>query len=260
MTNFRNRLGGALVFADSGAFTAHSVGKPVSIEKYAKWLWKWHDVFNVSVNLDVIGSAQGSHKNLNILRGYGLNPLPVFHSGADIDDIKREVDNGATYIALGGLVVRQDHDRMIRWIDSVFNAIPESVNVHGFGFTKMDYMLKWNWKSVDSSTWVAGARFNRIILFDNGNFVSCNLSDPRKRHEHSRLIGEHYPDVELFTSGRFHYKHTFILGAVAMYRASEYWAAQSKRKGWKDPVVYLASTEAPLIHARRAIREYQRTT
>lgn len=258
MREFQGRLGHEPIFADSGAFSAHNVGVSVHVNNYARWLWKWHDVFDVTVNLDVIGSEKGSAKNLAILRGFGLNPTPVFHLGVPVESIMREVDNGANYIALGGLVVKTDRTRVLNWIDSVFTAVGQDVNVHGFGFTKIQHMTQFPWKSVDSSSWLAGARYNQMVLFDEPDFVRVDLSDPVSRHNGLRLIGEHGGDIARFASGKFHYKDTFALGAIAMYRASEYWAREAARRGWKEPVLYLASTDYHLLHARRAIRSYQR--
>lgn len=259
MREFKGRLGGAPVFGDSGAFSAHNVGMAVSVEGYAKWAWRWHDVFDVVANLDVIHNEKGSAKNLERLRGYGLSPMPVFHRGVGMDAIKAEVDRGTPYIALGGLVTRENISPTLDWIEQVFATVPESVDVHGFGFTKIQYLTRWPWKSVDSSSWLSGARYNQAMMFDAPNFVRCDLNDAAKRRSMLPLIEEHGGDVERFATGKFHYKDAFVLGAVAMYKASEYWSQQARRQGWKEPVMYLASTDYHLMYAYAAIRRYKRS-
>lgn len=260
MAAFKKRLGSNVsLFADSGAFSAKSVGKVITIEQYAKWLWRYHDTFDVAVNLDVIGDEAGSARNLATLRGYGLDPVPVFHAGAKISSIKAAADEGATYIALGGIAMSKDTPTKVRWIDDVFNAVdPNKVGFHGFGFTRLQYMLRWPWQSCDSSSWLQAARYNSLALFDEKELVRIDLKDASKRREIARLLAAHNGDVDRFLQGKWHYRETFLLGAVAAYRMSEYWAKEARKRSWREPTLYLASSPAPLVAAAKAIRDYRR--
>ena len=259
MATFKARLGAdANLFADSGAFSALSVGTVITCEDYARWLWRYHNEFDVYVNLDVIGSEKESAANLQTLESYGLKPLPVFHYGAKIDSIKKAVDEGHTYMALGGLASIKDAEGKLRWIDEAFNAVPKTVGFHGFGFTRFKYMLHWPWESVDSSSWLSGARYNNCTLFDNGDFITFNLGDKSKRIKYAQIIADHGGDAEKFVTGKWHYRETFQLGAVAAYRSSEFWCARAKAQGGKEPRLYLSSSPAPLIVAAKSIRDYKK--
>ena len=56
-----------MVFADSGAYSAHTQGASVSVFEYAEWLQKWKDVFTVYVNLDVIRDPAATAANQKLL-------------------------------------------------------------------------------------------------------------------------------------------------------------------------------------------------
>lgn len=57
------------VFADSGAFSAYSLNKPISIGAYADWLHRWEKYFCVYANLDDKHSWREGLKNLDYLKG-----------------------------------------------------------------------------------------------------------------------------------------------------------------------------------------------
>lgn len=258
MRQFKNRIYNEPLFADSGAFSAKSKGHVIAIENYARWLWKYQDSWNIYVNLDVIGDSNASAKNLETLHGYGLKPAPVVHYGDSPELLKKIIDGGATYVAFGGMAVRQHATESMKWIESMFRVTPESVDIHGFGFTRMEGMMEFPWRSVDSSSWLAGARYNAARLFSNGTLRTINLKSAKARQENAHLFEEHNVDVERFVTGKWHYKDMFTLGAVATYRMSEHWATKAKMNGWKEPRLYLAGAGDTLIHAARSIRAYQK--
>ena len=67
------------LFADSGAFSAWSLGGQIDVHEYADWLHKYKHLFAVYANLDVKGDIDASLRNQQILEEKGLHPLPVFH-------------------------------------------------------------------------------------------------------------------------------------------------------------------------------------
>lgn len=173
------------VFTDSGGFSAHSQGVDVDIDVYCSWLRRNQSHIDYYANLDVIGDWRGTLKNQLIMERRGFRPLPVIHYGSKPSEILRYARNGYDYICLGGLVpysfhltraltaIRENKQppkmgfKIIEWLDECHEiARSEGVRLHGFGVTNWRAVTRYPWKSVDSSSWVSGAKFGSLILFD----------------------------------------------------------------------------------------------
>lgn len=97
-----------LVVVDSGAFTAATQGKRIDINEYADFIKKYKSRILDFMNLDVIGDAEASRRNYNILKELtGMNPIPVWHPCTDnwkksdwkeLDRMTKESD----LVAIGG--------------------------------------------------------------------------------------------------------------------------------------------------------------
>lgn len=153
------------LFADSGAFSAHTQGVRITPEEYAEWIHRWRPYFTVYANLDVIGNAAASHGNLRALESMGLAPLPVAHTNTGTEYLRRYCDE-YPYIALGGMVGKTV-SALMPWCVQAFRiAKPTGTVFHGFGLTSMKPLMALPWYSVDSSSWGAGYRFGQVTLFD----------------------------------------------------------------------------------------------
>lgn len=102
---------------------------------------------------------------------HGLYPVPVIHGGADLRYLHRYLEEPKKYplIGLGGLAggVRP----FLKWVDDAFCDIcPKSneykpiVKVHGFAVTSWEYMTRWPWWSVDSTSWIKYAAYGWILV------------------------------------------------------------------------------------------------
>ena len=169
------------VFTDSGGFSAHSQGASVDIDSYCYWLRRNAKVIDHYANLDVIGDWRGTLKNQLIMERRGFRPLPVLHYGTKA----RYARHGFKYMCLGGLVpyafqltqalssIRNKKTptksglEIVKWIDECYSiANDEGVVLHGFGVTNWRAVTRYRWSSVDSSSWISGAKFGTLILFD----------------------------------------------------------------------------------------------
>lgn len=96
-----------VVFADSGAFSAYTLGKKsLNVHAYGDWLLQNQQYFEVYANLDEkTGTAkenmEAGLRNQRILEDMGLTPLPVFHAGEPWELLRDYVEE-YPYIALGG--------------------------------------------------------------------------------------------------------------------------------------------------------------
>ena len=235
------------IFADSGAYSALSQGVPVDIYEYAEWLKKWGHYFEIYSNLDVIRNPELTEINQKILEKEGLNPIPVFHTGSDFK-ILDEMAEKYPYIALGGMV-GQPRNACLRWAAICMKRTEKtSTRFHGFGMTSKSVIEKLHWYSVDSSSWVAPAKFGQMMLFDGQKWWKGHIGKPAEIRKLSPLIRGYGFDPEQFTDS-VRYKATkghinaTILSALS-WRKYEKFLQQKHSKQIK---LYLAQN-TPNIH------------
>lgn len=189
------------VFVDSGGFTAFTQGVHVEMADYVRWVRKHAKVIDHYANFDEIGDAKGTLRNQLRMEQFGLRPLPVIHYGADPEEIRRYHRRGYDYMCLGGLVPQMKFARAevnsgrggptLDWLDRMHGAAAElDVTLHGFGVTTWGVLLRYPWRSVDSSSWSASYRFGQIPIFDPalGRWHIVQLRNRQKIMRHSALI------------------------------------------------------------------------
>jgi len=102
---------------------------------------------------------------------HGLYPVPVIHGGADLRYLHRYLEEPKKYplIGLGGLA--GGVQPFIKWVDDAFvdicprsNGYKPIVKVHGFAVTSWEYMIRWPWWSVDSTSWIKYAAYGWILV------------------------------------------------------------------------------------------------
>lgn len=153
------------VFADSGAFSASTVGAEVRLEDYAAWLTQWDPLLRVKANLDVIGDPAQSERNMGRLEDLGHQVLPVFHAGEPMEYLERWCRR-YPYIALGGMVGSRG-PKLLRWVvQCLLVGREHGTRFHGFGLTAQDVVARVPLYSMDSSSWGAGHRHGILMLWD----------------------------------------------------------------------------------------------
>jgi len=174
------------LFLDSGAFSAHTQGKTITIDDYAKFIHANGMHFSVKANLDDIGdTGPKSWENWQELKRQGCDVFPVHHA-ADEDrfllKILDELEPDTGFMALGGLV-GASRSVLRSWLDYIWakflvkeDGTPR-VRVHGFGLTDTELMLRYPWYSVDSSSWVMTGIFGGCIFREGGTFYKVQFSD-----------------------------------------------------------------------------------
>lgn len=172
------------IFLDSGAFSAFTKGADIKIEDYARYIHKNKDIIHLAANLDDLHKReQLSWNNQKALEAMGIKVLPVFHTREDTAWLKKYLDAGYDYIALGGMVA-ESKAWLKHWLDEIFGeylTYPDGrarVKIHGFGLTTFDLMLRYPWYSVDSTSWVLAGRYGLIwYVDDEGKPVRLYISD-----------------------------------------------------------------------------------
>lgn len=167
------------LLADSGAFSAFTLGKPIVLQEYADWLFRWKHLLHAYSNLDVIGDAEATLSNQHKMEALGLKPLPVFHVNEPWHYLERYLAE-YDYIALGGLVPHAFHSAaLMPWLVKAFGMLAPGQGYHGFGVSGWTVLKSLPWKSVDSTSWSIGYRYGRVPLFSpvEGKLVSAYLGD-----------------------------------------------------------------------------------
>ncbi len=177
------------LFLDSGAFSAHTQKETIAVDKYASFIMQHGKIFSVIANLDDIGDVgPKSWTNLKALENMGCKVFPVFHHQDDILYLKKMLDAGYPFIALGGLV-GASRNVLRDWLDSVWSKYlthedgTPRLKVHGFGLTDFELMARYPWYSIDSSSWVMAGIFGGCVFYERGKLFKVVFSEdsPSKR-------------------------------------------------------------------------------
>jgi len=166
---------GVDLFLDSGAFSAFTQGHEIKIDEYCKWISSNEEYISVYANLDVIGNQVLTRENQTFMESRGLSPLPVFHVGSGLKEFRRLCEK-YEYVAIGGMV---PYMKRVSAIWSTLVKIFEiGVNnkLHGFGCTNQKVLFNMPWYSVDSTTWLSGARYGEVCLFDTRSLQIISIA------------------------------------------------------------------------------------
>lgn len=170
------------VFIDSGAFSAHSRGIKIDIDKYCAIIKKYN--IKLYAGLDVIGDPVKTKENQWYMEMQGLNPIPTFHFGSDLNEL-RILKDKYPYIALGGLVpYAKEKPTLMAWLDKCFKVIKLDCKVHGFGMTGIDILLRYPFYSVDSTSWLSGEKRGEVLMFNRGKIYPVEFRNKNKVFEH----------------------------------------------------------------------------
>jgi len=150
------------IFLDSGAFTAFTKKVKIDLDDYIGFIKENKSSTTVYANLDVIGDWEATKKNQEYMEAHGVKPLPTFHYGSPLEELRRMVKR-YNYIALGGLVPLVKHRPVLKnWLDVCYGIIQDKAKVHGFGVNAL-----WAWKrypfySVDATSWLVPSRYGQF--------------------------------------------------------------------------------------------------
>jgi len=169
------------VVLDSGAYSVATGKARVDLYEYADFCHQIKGQVAWYANLDVIGDYRASEKDLRKLEALGLRPLPVFHSGEPWEYL-RDLQDEYPLIGLGFELGITGAEKL-SWLEYIFHP-PEGSGLnplhkfHGFKMTARRMLKRYPFHSVDSSTWILGAK--------NG-WVPTDTSQSNKFNYLSRL-------------------------------------------------------------------------
>lgn len=176
---FARLYAGTDLLIDSGAFTAASLGKVIDRSAYVEYLLERAALISHAASLDVIGDWRTSARNyewmVEKLDGR-VDLLPVWHLGSPIHELERLCASN-TFLAIGGCVPYASRPEILmrHLVQAHRIAREHGTGLHGLGVTGKQTMFRLPWATVDSSTWLSGARYGKLRLFDGRGFRDVAL-------------------------------------------------------------------------------------
>lgn len=170
------------IFLDSGAFSFKQFSEEEGIrwrdipkrpefreyvEQYGNFVKAEGERYYACANVDV-GGIEDKERNQRILEeitGYYI--VPVIHPSDPIwwvDKVFREYP----YVGLGGVGSEKNEKKILRYCKQrLSHAKQYGTRVHGFALTSIDLMRSVAFFSVDSTSWIAGAKYGVTYFFDS---------------------------------------------------------------------------------------------
>ncbi len=219
---------------DSGAFSVITLGTRISLQEYGGWLKAQRVTQRPEVqfysNLDVIGDADKTWRNQQVMELEGLSPRPVIHHGYTDAQIERVIDRHQDF-SIGGLVPLlkgSTRPLVTQFLDRIFNAAFKrwpTPCIHGFGVSVYSLIKRYPFDSVDSSTWLTGVRYSRVVLFDEvrAKLVTVPIRDPAQLCKMPGVIQQYGLTtkrvLELFAGDRYELQYNIsALGLLSNWR------------------------------------------
>jgi len=199
---------GCRVFLDSGAFafqgrwlkpTHGKIGRYDLLEPnadarvkfqedYIKYVLKYGKRFDCVANFDWRRQSNLVYDIQKELESKGIAPLPTIHGDDGTDWLKRYIDEGYKFIAVGR-GGRRNRNKIISYLDKIFNAhdkIGKGVFLHGFAMTDFEIMMRFPWYSCDSSTWIRAGATGSIFVVHDGTLQMVHVSNRQSQYGGSK--------------------------------------------------------------------------
>ncbi len=167
---------------DSGAFTAWKAGNEIKLDDYCRFIeslpftpWRYF-------TLDVIGDADKTVENYEIMLSRGFKPVPIFTRGEKIEMLD-EYYKTSDIVALGGLVGTRGNKGFV-------NGLMKHIagrKCHLLGFTSIDYLKEYKPYMCDSSSWKSAMRYGDVYIYMGGGVFEI-LKKPAFRTRPSELL------------------------------------------------------------------------
>lgn len=173
------------------------------LQDYQAFLHQHRRHFHFAVTLDVIFNDEATWRIFRQLRDAGTAVMPVFHLGEDLAYLKRYMDE-CEYIGLGGLG-NTTMEAYIPFGNKVWKLLTDDKGrplrrVHGFAMSSWDFLARWPWYSVDSTTAFTFSRMGALMMpqwqgkdFKFGVTATIFPVSARRGH-HNRHVGHAAPN------------------------------------------------------------------
>lgn len=184
---------------DSGGFSARTKGTIISVKEYADYVNK-NNVVN-AFNLDTNDVDETLENQKYLLANTKANIIPIFHYSDYVDghiDLLDDFMRDFKYISVGGLVGNTiNRQNKMKFLDYVFYKTRDVVPVHGLGITQLDFLKRYPFYSVDSTSWISGARFGNLTSIRDKNYEHF-LCRTKHHSELNKIECKHFLKIQQY--------------------------------------------------------------
>lgn len=159
-----------LFLLDSGAFTFMSGKKSTDfhgyLSNYIDFINKYDVDYFFELDVDsVVGYEEVKRMRKRLEKETGKRCIPVWHKSRGKDEFVKMCDE-YSYVAIGGIVtkeIKKDEYPFFSWF--IKEAHKRNCKIHGLGFTSLNDLKRYNFDSVDSTSWKSGGRYGQLHIF-----------------------------------------------------------------------------------------------
>ena len=185
------------VMIDSGAFSIRSK-KAEDKDVYWEYLYRYADFINkydikhfFELDIDnLVGYDEVLRYRKKLEELTNKQPIVVWHLNRGVDEFIKHCEE-YDYVALGGYAgmlsqkAKNDYKRAYPWF--IKTAHQHNAKIHGLGFTAFKDLPKCHFDSVDSTSWLSGARSGAVAVFD-GKKMKMQARPDGKRVISKRVV------------------------------------------------------------------------
>lgn len=183
-----------LFLIDSGAFTFMNTVKGTVdwneyLDRYIAFINKYNIKHFFELDVDSITGYDTVKKlRAKLEHETGKKSIPVWHVSRGKEEFIKMCQE-YDYVACGGLVTKEmspeTAKKYLPWF--VKTAHSYGTKIHGLGFTNLKELSRINFDSVDSTSWLAGARFGTVYRF-NGKTISTHKAPTGYKTAHYKQL------------------------------------------------------------------------
>lgn len=155
------------LFIDSGAHSAYTLGKEINIDDYYDYLIENKGAFTTAAHFDVVDDLEPTVNNLAHAMSRGMDwIMPVLQKNWAVCLNKFNKLGEFDYFGLGGRYMTKvvGYD-----LFGAVSKLPRNKKYHGFAKVNLDMLKHKYMYSVDSSSWVVGARYGIAGALEKDN-------------------------------------------------------------------------------------------
>jgi hypothetical protein len=229
----------ANIMIDSGAFTAHSTGKPIKLADYMAFLEHWRGVYNYAMSLDVVHNTIATARNLVTLTDAGHRVLPVYTATANERELRR-IARDFDYIAYGGMVGVPKTLQQAATKRVVDICRETNTRVHALGQASAQMFAVSQAHSGDSSAVSRMTLIRSLQVYDYSRrqMINGKIGDKEDWRNNARLYQSYGLNARAFISGAIiKEKEQRLIGYTAGLLSTALLANHLQRNN-KQPIMY----------------------
>jgi hypothetical protein len=229
----------ANIMIDSGAFTAHSTGKPIKLADYMAFLEHWRGVYNYAMSLDVVHNTIATARNLVTLTDAGHRVLPVYTATANERELRR-IARDFDYIAYGGMVGVPKTLQQAATKRVVDICRETNTRVHALGQASAQMFAVSQAHSGDSSAVSRMTLIRSLQVYDYSRrqMINGKIGDKEDWRNNARIYQSYGLNARAFISGAIiKEKEQRLIGYTAGLLSTALLANHLQRNN-KQPIMY----------------------